>query len=344
MHLADRANLTPLFSAITNVKGSCRSARAFLQRAAKHYPMSDPNPEPHQHSHGPANYNKAFGFGVALNVLYILLEIVFGLLSGSLALLADAGHNLSDVLGLLISWGAHAVAQSPPTNRRTYGLRRASILAALANGLILLVAIGAIVWEAIHRLISPQPAAGMTIVWIAGVGVLINAATAWLFMSGRKGDLNIRSAFVHMAADAGVSLGVVVAGVAIKLTGREWIDPAVSLLVAAVIAIGTWSLLRDAVALSLDWVPQEIDTGQVHGYLRDLPGVQRVHDLHIWPLSTTETALTAHLVKANAAIDDGFLARISEELHDRFGIAHTTIQLEQGDSDCPTDQCGSGTV
>ncbi len=291
----------------------------------------------HEHEHGTPDYNKAFAFGVALNVGYIILEVVFGLLAGSLALLADAGHNLSDVLGLLLSWGAHYFSKSPPTDRRTYGLRRTSILAALGNALILLVAVGVIVWEAIHRLIDPQPSAGLTIVWVAGVGVLINGATAWLFMSGRKGDLNIRSAFLHMAADAGVSLGVVIAGLVIRATGFAWIDPAVSLLVAVVILVGTWSLLRDSVALAVDSVPRGIDPAEVHACLSALPGVERIHDLHIWPLSTTETALTAHLVKPSATLDDALLARINRELHEKFGIGHVTIQMERGNP-CPGEK------
>ncbi len=303
--------------------------------------MSDPHAG---HGHGPRNYNKAFGIGVALNVAYIILEVVFGLLSGSLALLADAGHNLSDVLGLSISWAAHHFSQSPPTSRRTYGLRRTSILAALTNALILLVALGSIVWEAIHRFAQPAHPAGLTIVWVAAAGVLVNAITAWLFMSGRNADLNIRGAFVHMAADAAVSVGVALAGVAIHFTGLLWIDPAMSLLLAAVIAFSTWGLLRDSVALSLDWVPKGIDPHQVHAYLESLPGVERLHDLHIWPLSTTETALTVHLVRPAGATDDAFLARLSDELKERFGIAHTTVQIEQSAAACPSGQCGADQV
>lgn len=288
----------------------------------------------HDHDHGPANYNRAFAIGVALNAGYIILEVVFGLLAGSLALLADAGHNLSDVLGLLLSWSAHYFAQSQPTRRRTYGLRRTTILAALGNALLLLVAIGAIVWESIHRLMQPSSAAGATIIAVAAAGVVINGITAWLFVAGRKGDLNIRSAFLHMAADAGVSLGVVAAGIAIQLTGLLWIDPVVSLAIAVVIAIGTWSLLRDSSALAIDAVPRDINPDKVREYLAQLPGVHGVHHLHIWPMSTTETALTAHLVKPDAEIDDDLLCEIDRGLYDRFGIEHATIQLERSSRRC----------
>ncbi len=286
------------------------------------------------HDHSQPDYNRAFAIGVGLNAAYILLEVIFGLRANSLALLADAGHNLSDVLGLLISWSAHHLAQSEPTRRRTYGLRRTSILAALANALLLLIAIGAIAWESIHRLLQPSPAAGLTIVAVSGAGVLVNGITAWLFVAGRKGDLNIRSAFIHMAADAGVSLGVLLAGLAIYFTGLLWIDPVVSLAVAGVIAIGTWGLLRDSSALAVDAVPKDINPDAVQDYLAQLPGVRGVHHLHIWPISTTETALTAHLVKPDAEIDDELLCEIDRGLHDRFGIGHATIQFERDPDRC----------
>jgi cobalt-zinc-cadmium efflux system protein len=284
----------------------------------------------HHHAHQRSN-SRAFAIGIALNVAYIAVEFIYGIFAGSLALLADAGHNVSDVLGLLLSWAAFRFAQAAPTTRRTYGLRRTSILAALGNGLLLLVSTGAIVWEGIHRLVHPQPAAGLTIVCVAGAGVVINGITAWLFMAGRKTDLNIRSAFVHMSADAAVSLGVALAGLAIYLTGMLWIDPVVSLVVAAVIGIGTWSLLRDASALAIDSVPKGIDPDAVQSYLADLPGVRGIHHLHIWPMSTTETALTAHLVKPDAQLDDVLLSQIEVELEQRFGICHTTIQFEHED-------------
>jgi cobalt-zinc-cadmium efflux system protein len=284
----------------------------------------------HDHAHAPANYNRAFAVGVALNLAYIGVEAAFGVLGGSLALLADAGHNLSDVLGLLLAWGGYHLAQYPPTERHTYGFRSSSILAALLNALILMAAIGGIAWEAIRRFGQAQEIAGGTIMWVAGVGVAINAVTALLFMKGRRSDLNIQGAFLHMAADAGVSLGVVLAGLAILATGLEWIDPAVSLLVAVVIFIGTWGLLRDSVNLALHAVPKDIDPGEVADYLRGLPGVVEVHDLHIWPMSTTETALTAHLIKPAIDNEDDLLARTCHELHERFGIEHATLQFERG--------------
>jgi cobalt-zinc-cadmium efflux system protein len=283
----------------------------------------------HDHAHVPADYNRIFAVGVGLNVAYVAVEAVFGLLVGSLALLADAGHNLSDVIGLLLAWGAAYLSTFPPTQRHTYGLRSSSILAALGNALILLVAVGGIAWEAIRRFWEPQPVTGMTLMWVAGVGVVINTLTALLFLKGRREDLNVKGAFLHMAADAGVSLGVVLAGLAILLTGRAWIDPAVSLLVALVIFLGTWGLLRDAFNLALHAVPAHVDLKEVREYLLALPGVDGVHDLHVWAMSTTETALTAHLIKPDARNDDELLARVCRELHDRFGIEHMTVQLER---------------
>lgn len=286
------------------------------------------------HSHVPANYNKAFAIGVGLNVAYVLVEAGFGLRTNSLALLADAGHNLSDVLSLLLAWAASHLSQIEPNKRRTYGWRRSSIIAALLNAILLLVAIGGISWEALRRLASPEPVPGGIIMAVAGFGVLINTATALLFMRGRERDINIKGAFLHMAADAGVSAAVVLGGLAISLTGLFWIDPAISLLVVAVIAIGTWGLLRDSVNLSLDAVPAGIDLTAVEQYLAELPGITRVHDLHIWAMSTTENALTAHLIKSDGKLNDPLLLQIQRELHDRFGIEHMTIQLECGDADC----------
>ena len=293
----------------------------------------------------PGDHNAAFAVGVALNVGFVAVEVVFGLLGDSLALLADAGHNLSDVLGLLLAWGAAYLATRPTSDRRTYGWRRSSILAALANALLLMVAIGAIAWEAIRRFAEPGPVAGWTVIWVALVGTAINGVTAWLFFAGRKGDLNIRGAFLHMAADAGVSLGVVVAGVMILLTGWWWIDPAVSLLIVLVIFVGIWGLLRDSFNLAMDAVPPEINTAAVRRYLTDLPGVAAVHDLHIWPMSTTETALTAHLVKPDPAGDDALLGRLRGELHERHGIDHVTVQWERdlADPACGR-QCEDATV
>jgi cobalt-zinc-cadmium efflux system protein len=288
----------------------------------------------HDHNNAPANYNKAFAIGVALNLGYIVVEVIAGLTVHSLALLADAGHNTSDVFSLLLAWGASYLCQTTPTKRHTYGLRGSSILASLANAIILLIAIGAIAWESIRRFGEPINVPGNTIVFVAAIGVLINGATALLFVKGRERDLNIKGAFLHMAADAGVSAGVILAGLAINLTGAQWIDPAVSLLIVVVIAIGTWGLLRDSLNLSLGAVPREIDPTAVENYFLALPGVTKVHDLHIWAMSTTETALTAHLVKPDAEIDDARLGCICDELHRKFGIGHATIQWEKGETLC----------
>jgi cobalt-zinc-cadmium efflux system protein len=290
------------------------------------------------HDHGPVDYNRAFAIGVALNVGFIVIEAIFGILADSLALLADAGHNLSDVLGLLLAWGASYLVQRGPTERRTYGWRKSSIMAALINAVILLIAVGGIGVEAVQRLRHPAPVAGRTMIWVAAVGVAINMATALLFVSGRKKDLNIRAAFLHMAADAAVSAGVVLAGIAILFSGRLWLDPVISLVISAVILIGTWGLLRDSVNLALDAVPRGIHLKSVESFLACLPGVTGIHDLHIWAMSTTEAALTAHLVKPDPRGDDALIAQISRELHHRFGIDHTTIQWERS---CDSASCGT---
>lgn len=284
------------------------------------------------HSHAPADFGRAFAIGVALNTAYVVLEGVFGLISGSLALLADAGHNLSDVLGLLLAWGGTWLAKRAPSPRRTYGYKRGPIMASLANAVILLVAIGAIILEAVRRLITPEPVAAGTIIWVALAGVFVNAGTAWLFMSGRKGDLNIRGAFLHMAADAAVTVGVIIAALLIEWTGWQWLDPGSSLAIAAVVLVSTWGLLRDSVNLSMDAVPPGIDEGEVGRYLRSLPGVTEVHDLHIWAMSTTETALTAHLVRADTDGDGGLLQRITHDVRERFGIGHPTVQFETAET------------
>jgi cobalt-zinc-cadmium efflux system protein len=281
------------------------------------------------HHHERSDYNRAFAIGVALNVGFIIIETVFGLLADSLALLADAGHNLSDVLGLLLAWGASYMVKRRPTKRHTYGWRKSSILAALMNAAVLMAAIGAIAWEAIRRFSDPAPVGGQTIIIVAAIGVVINTATALLFISGRKHDLNIRSAFLHMAADAGVSAGVVVAGMIILASGWMWIDPLVSIVIAVIILIGTWGLMRDAFNLALDAVPKNIDPQKVTDYLAGLPGVESVHDLHIWAMSTTETALTAHLVKPDSKYDDMLIEKASRELHEQFGIDHVTLQWER---------------
>jgi len=283
------------------------------------------------------NYDRAFAFGVALNVGFVIVEAAYGIMAGSLALLADAGHNLSDVLGLLLAWGANYLVRRKSTERRTYGWRKSSILAALINAVILLVALGGIAWEAIRRLGVPVPVAGRTIIFVALVGVLINTATALLFLSGRKSDLNIRGAFLHMAADAGVSAGVVIAGIAILFTGRLWIDPAISLVITGIILFSTWGLFRDAFDMALDAVPKDVDPEAVRTYLLDLPGVTGVHDMHIWAMSTTEKALTVHLIKPDPEDDDVLIEKASKELHDQFGIDHITLQWERIPS---TNQCG----
>ena len=297
--------------------------------------MSESKHDEHEgHDHAPKNFGKAFAIGTALNFGFVILEVVFGIYAHSLALVADAGHNMGDVLGLLLAWGASILARTAPTQRRTYGLRSSSILAALFNAIFLLISVGAIAWEAIRRFGDPTDVAGQTVIWVAAVGIAINTATALMFMSGRRGDLNIRGAFMHMAADAGVSAGVVVAGFAILLTGYHWIDPVVSLAIAAVIIWGTWGLLRDSVNLALHAVPEGISLARVKEYLAGLPHVTAVHDLHVWPMSTTETALTAHLVRTVDRCDSPLLEKCCEELHDKFEIHHATIQFETEDHQC----------
>ena len=280
------------------------------------------------HGHMPTNFSRAFALGIALNIIYIIVEVVYGLLAGSMALLADAGHNLSDVLGLAVAWAGAELAKRPPSKRFTYGLGGSSILAALLNGLFLLVACGAIALEAIERFSTPSPIASMTVVIVASIGIVINFGTAMLFVRGQKEDINIRGAFLHMMADAGVSAGVVVGGIAIYFSGWNWIDPLISLLIVVLIFWSTWGLLSEAVRMSLAGVPRNIDVEEVHAYLASLPGVQTVHDLHIWPMSTSETALTAHLVLPAGHPGKGFLATIQKEMITLFSIHHTTIQIE----------------
>ncbi|WP_425648293.1 cation diffusion facilitator family transporter [Acidithiobacillus ferruginosus] len=285
----------------------------------------------HSHAHGPANYGRAFAIGGALNLSFMLAEVVFGMIGHSLALLADAGHNMSDILGLLMAWGATALSRRQPSARFTYGLRSSSILVALANAVFLLVVTGGIAWEAIQRMLHPTPVASGIVIGVAAFGVAINTGTALLFMAGRKGDLNIRAAFLHMAGDAAVSLGVVLAGIGMLYTDWFWLDPAVSLLISAVIVIATWGLLRDSLNLTLHGVPEGIETQAVRAYLAALPDVAAVHDLHIWAMSTTETALTVHLVMPNGHPGDALLNRIGNELQRRFRIDHPTLQVEAGD-------------
>lgn len=281
------------------------------------------------HNYKPKNYNKAFGFGIILNVFYIIVEVIFGLMINSMALIADAGHNLSDVLGLLLAWGASYLAATPANNKRTYGLRKSTILAALFNSILLLIAVGAISIESIRKIIEPEPIGGTTMMIVAGIGVIVNTLTALLFMKGRESDLNIKGAFLHMAADAGVSLGVVAAGLLINITGFYLLDPIISLVIVLVITIGTWGLLRDSFHLSMDAVPKNINFDEVKKYLESIEGVKEVHDLHIWAMSTTETALTAHFLMPVEQKDERFLGNVCKQLHDKFGIEHSTIQIEK---------------
>jgi len=292
------------------------------------------------HSHAPADFGRAFAVGITLNTVFVIVEVVYGLLAHSLALVADAGHNLGDVLGLALAWGAAVWARRAPTARYTYGWRRSSVLAALANAIFLLVTVGGIAWEAVQRLRVPAPVSTQTMIWVSALGIVINTATALMFMAGRKGDLNIRGAFLHMAADAVISAGVVVAGVIIAFTGWAWLDPVVSLVLVAVIVSGTWSLLRHSFNLAMDAIPPGIDAAAVRAYLLGLPGVADVHHLHIWGLSTTDTALTVHLVLTNGLADAHLLHEINHELREHFSIGHATIQFESARAgDCPDREC-----
>jgi cobalt-zinc-cadmium efflux system protein len=285
----------------------------------------------HHHHHAPPNYNRAFAVGVGLNLAFVLVEVFYGLVADSLALLTDAGHNLSDVLGLLLAWGASALASRRPSLRRTYGYSRATILASLLSGLLLFAAVGAIAWEAVGRFAQPVVPEGKTMMIVAGIGVVINTVTALFFFSGKDRDLNIRGAYLHMAADAAVSLGVVISGAVILSYGFAWVDPMISLVIAAVIFVSTWGLLRDSANLAVDAVPRGVDPRAVRDYLGTQSGVADLHDLHIWAMSTTDTALTAHLVMPAAPPDDTFLQGIAEGLRQRFGINHATIQVERGE-------------
>ncbi len=286
----------------------------------------------HRHGHAEVNYGRAFAIGIAANLAYLGGEAVAGIFSGSLALLADAGHNLGDVLGLGLSWGAAVLGRRQPSGRFTYGLRSSSILAALANAIILLVVTGGIAWEAIWRISHPVQVASGIIVAVAAVGIFVNGGTALLFSSG-TGDLNVKAAFSHLAADALVTAGVVTAGIVIWLTNWLWLDPLVSLIVSAVIVFGTWGLLKSAIGLALDAVPEGLDIAAVRAHLLGLPGVTGLHDLHIWGMSTTETALTCHLIMPAGHPGDTVLNEMAQQLQHRFGIQHATIQIELADSD-----------
>jgi cobalt-zinc-cadmium efflux system protein len=280
-------------------------------------------------------FGRAFAVGIALNLAYVIAEAAYGVLANSLALLSDAGHNLGDVLSLGLAWMAASMARRAPSARYTYGLRGSSILAALSNAVLLLVITGGVAWAAILRLIHPEPSAGATVMAVAGAGVVVNGLTAWMFAAGRKGDVNIRAAFAHMASDALVAAGVVAAGAAIYFTHWMWLDPAVSLAIGVVIVTGTWSLLRESLDLALQAVPVGVDRGAVRDYLASLPGVAEVHDLHIWGMSTTETALTAHLVRPGADVDDLLIHNACAELRSRFQVHHCTLQVENGAMEHP---------
>lgn len=280
------------------------------------------------HSHAPVGYNRAFAVGITLNIGFVAVEAFYGWHAGSLALLADAGHNLSDVAGLVLAWAAALAGRFTPDYQHTYGWRRASIMAALANAILLLVAMGSLAWEAIARLNTPTPTEGLTIIAVAAVGIVVNGITAMLFMSGRSTDLNIRGAFMHMVADALVSLGVVVAGALYLWTGWNWLDPVTSLAIALVVVIGTWGLFKQSIHLMFDGVPESVDLAAVQNYLLSQPGVADIHDLHVWAMSTSDIALTAHLVMPAGHPGDAFFKTIEMALHDRYEIAHSTIQID----------------
>ena len=291
--------------------------------------MSGVHAHHNHHDHGTDDFTHAFALGIALNVGIVMIELIFGFLANSMALIADGGHNMSDVLGLVVGWAGAVMAKRSPSPRFTYGLKKASILAALINGLFLLVAVGAIAAEAIDRLLRPSPAKAGTMIWVATIAILVNVATALLFARGRERDINVRAAFQHMAADAAVSAAVVVAGLVILWTGQQWVDPVMSLAVAGVILWGSIGLMRESLGMSLMGVPSGIEVDHVLDALGELPGVETVHDLHVWPLSTTETALTAHLVAPTVASTDDLLQAARAMLHDRFHIEHCTLQIER---------------
>jgi cobalt-zinc-cadmium efflux system protein len=283
----------------------------------------------HDHGHASADFGRAFAIGIALNLGFVVAETVFGFLANSMSLLADAGHNLSDVLGLVVAWAGAVMARRAASPRFTYGLKKAPILAALANSLFLLIAVGAIGAEAVRRLFHPSPTEGGTVIAVAAAGIIVNGLTAWLFARGRDHDINIRGAYMHMAADAAVSAAVVFAGAVILWTGQQWVDPVMSLAVSIVILWGSIGLLKESVWMSLAGVPIGIDVDQVEAELAQLEGVETVHDLHVWPLSTTETALTAHLVAPHVASTDELLQTARSMLHARFRIEHCTLQIER---------------
>jgi cobalt-zinc-cadmium efflux system protein len=344
----------------------CRSARAWaghLTTLAGHHRASGRNSTPqfmsdhdhgshghshdhhsHGHSHVPGSVGRAFVLGIGLNLAFVVVEVVYGITSHSLALLADAGHNVGDVLGLALSWGAAALARVKPSNRRTFGFRRTTIVASVANALILLFVTGGLTWESISRLRSPVPTQGTTIVVVALIGAVVNTASALLFMRDRRRDLNLGSAFFHLASDAVLAVGVAVSGGIILLTGWFWLDPAVSIVLAITILAGTWSLMSKSMNLMLDAVPEGIDPERVKAFLATLVGVVEIHDLHIWAMSTTETALTAHLVMPGNSSRPTFLADACRELHDKFGIEHTTLQIDPEEAPAPCTLASDETV
>lgn len=284
----------------------------------------------HDHHHEiDGNINNKFKIGILLNIIFVAVEFLMGVLTNSLALIADAGHNLSDVLSLLIAWGASYLVLKKPSNKFTYGLKKSSILAAQLNSFILLAAVGIIIWEAIERISSPSFVNGSTLIIVAGIGVIVNGLTAYLFHSGKDNDLNIKGAYLHMFADTIISVGVVVSGVIILLTGQNWIDPVISIIIALVIFWSTWKLLQEATRLSLDAVPESINIESVRKYFKELDDVHDYHDLHVWALSTTENALTVHIVIDDSLSNDKVLEKINNDLAEKFGNLHTTIQIEQ---------------
>ncbi len=293
----------------------------------------------HNHTHS-TQYNKAFAIGIGLNVIFVAVEIFYGLVANSSALLADAGHNASDVLSLVFAWAAIWLATKKPKGKYTYGLRKTTILVSILNALLLFGAVIAIGWDAVGKFKNPEPVAGTQVMIVAGIGVIINTLTALLFMKGKKNDLNIKGAFLHMAADAGVSLGVVIAGLLINLTGRQWIDPAMSFLIIIIILWGTWRLFTDSIDLALDAVPKHIRLEEVRDFLLSTDGVEDIHDLHIWAMSTTQVALTAHLIMPEGH-NDKFIANIQEQLKHEFGIGHITFQIEDRiiEENCKNDYC-----
>ncbi len=289
----------------------------------------------HGHGHAPGNFGRAFAIGIFLNTAFVIVEAVYGFLSNSMALVADAGHNLSDVLGLAVAWLAASLAARPPSSRYTYGFKGATILAALANAVTLLVAMGAIGWEAVQRFFAPAAVESRTVIIVAAIGIAINFATAMLFAKGREGDINIKGAYLHMMADAAVSAGVVAAGLAILYTGWQWIDPAISLVIVAIVVWGTWGLLRESLSMSMQAVPRSVEEAEVRNFLKQQPGVISLHDIHIWNMSTTDVALTAHLVMDGTHPGDRFLMQLAQELKHHHGISHVTIQIETDpDTEC----------